>query len=140
MSTDILAKKPKKNLLPEVKTERLINLDQAPFSWSGLLEELENGLNLQFIRQRGNNYRFKFPGNCFVNSFQILIFRGGSPDPEPYRELHSYLELRRLDERRINIKVFETMIGTRTEQQVFRQVLDERLEDVIAFIQNRQYV
>ena len=140
MSIDIFVKELKNNCRPEVKTENIVNWDEAPGSWFGLLENISEALNLRLIQQQGNTYRFKFPGSWIIGQFQLDIFRSIAPNPEPYRRLHALIELTKVDERRVAIKIFERMIGTKQEREAYRQVLKERMEEVIGLIQSRQFV
>lgn len=137
MTIDTLVTNIKDTLLPEVKTEKVVNWDAASGSWFGLLENISETHNLQFIHQRDKTYRFKFAGNWIINQFQLDIFRGATPDPEPYRQLHSYLELTPLNNGKVRVKVFERIIGTAGERVAFQQVLQERMESVISFLKNQ---
>lgn len=138
MTIDTLVTNIKDTLLPEVKIEKVINWDAASGSWFGLLENISETHNLQFIHQRDKTYRFKFAGNWIIGQFQLDIFRGATLDPEPYRQLHSYLELTQMNDKQVRVKVFERMIGTPGEQAAFQQVLEERMESIISFLRNRR--
>lgn len=137
MNVETLIQELKNNILPEVKTERIVNWDGLSGGWFGLLEHIGERHKLQFIHQRGKTYRFKFSGNWIIDRFQWDIFSGAIPDPDPYRDLQAYLELTPIGNNQVYLKIFERMIGTSGEQKAFRQVLEERMEEVVAHLSNK---
>lgn len=126
-----------KNLIaPEVKVEQSLSLSETQYpKLSGLLRDLADAFDLKPLRSDESTYRFKYPGTSIVAMDQVKVLWGGKPDEAPYHRLQALLDIKQADVEKIELKLYENLIGTRAEQEVYQEVLRQRMEKLIAFLE-----
>ncbi len=135
MSVIAVLKQFKNTIAPEVKVEQQISVSDSIESWFDIMDDLTASFGLIYLGEFGDTYQFKYPGNSMVKNFELEIFLGVIPKQEAYQNLHSCVDLRLINKNTIEIKLFENMIGTKGEQIAFQQVLQQRLDRMIQFLE-----
>ena len=120
-------------IAPEVKVEQSVSLVDTSASWFEQMNNLAKAFDLKFLEDNGRVCRFKFPGSPVVSSTQLKVIWGATPDEAPYHKLQAFVKVERLDEQTLHVKLYENLMGTPAEQDVYHQVLSQRLEQILDF-------
>lgn len=124
----------KKLIAPEVKVEQTVSLNDTSKNWFELMDELSEAFGLEFLENDGRQCRFKFPGNPVVACSQVKVVWGGIPDEIAYHDLQAFVKIERKDQQTLLVKIYENLMGSRSEQKVYHHVLCQRMEQMVTFL------
>lgn len=137
MTINTVLEQMKNYVAPEVKVEQSVSLAATAGNWFDLMNELADAFQLEFLEDNGRSCRFRFPGSPIIELSQVKVIWGGTPDEAPYHGLQAYVQVDRLEEDTLRVKLYERFCGARSEQRVYHHVLTQRLEKMIDFLRKQ---